>query len=464
MPVNESLEYFPLFDPETGADPPGVSAAIGTRIAAVGTPDALGGAGAVVVYMYSEAENGWGYVGVMTGAKISGSEQVRAVGSSLAAFGDTVIVGAAGDATTPGRVFVLSPPYGIWSYSVTPVVAELSYPKSAPGDGFGRSVAHCSDGRDHYVAVGAPGAAAPIGATGPGQVFLYKGLGRSNEPWNTSPVGNPAPDGTDTDRFASSVAISMSGDGAGSIDGTVTIAVGAPGARSGEGAVYVARTAEAGNWTSPFRFGEPLVPSFPESDDFATQNYGSALAMTGGSVLAVGAPDDPNFDEQIEGTGAVWLYTYSDAGFVPAQVRLYGPTEGGNFGSSVAFPETAPGTRAGYMVVGAPGAGPGAAYRFVEAGDGYKLGQELASLPGKPGNRFGAAVSASDYQNGAWCLVGAPGVVKAGQDGGGFVFADAERAPRWMNPPTLVTSPPIRWGGLAPDWWKKFTPEIARYL
>src|SRR5579859_4947598 len=112
MSINESIEYFPVFDPETTNDSPGLSAAVGSGIAAIGAPEALGGAGAVVLYFYSAARNGWGYVGVLMGSKISGSEQVRALGSSCVAFGDTVIVGAQGAADTPGRVFVLSPSYG----------------------------------------------------------------------------------------------------------------------------------------------------------------------------------------------------------------------------------------------------------------------------------------------------------------------------------------------------------------
>ncbi len=463
MPVNESLEYFPLFDPETAADTPGISVAIGTRVAAVGTPDALGGGGAVVIYMYSEERNAWGYVGVMAGAKISGSEQIRGVGSSLVAFGDTLVVGAAGDPTTPGRVLVLTPPYGAWSYTAQPVISELSYPKSAPGDRFGVSVAHCSDGREHYVAVGAPGAAPPVGAGAPGQVLVFKGLRKSNEPWNTSPIRNPDAAGTDSDRFGASVAISMSTDGAGGSDGTVTLAVGAPGAGEGQGAVYVARTSEAGTWTS-LKFGEPLVPSFPMAEDFKTQNFGAAVALTGGSVLAVGAPNDPNFDDQVEDTGAVWLFGFQDGSFVDSEKRLYGSVGGGNFGAAVAFAETPPGVKSATLAVGAPGAGPGSAFRFTEAEDGYQLDEELAALPGKPGNRFGAAVSASDYLRGRWVMVAAPGVAKSGQEGGGFIYATAETPPTWMDIPALVTGPPLRWGGLAPDWWKKFTPEIARYL
>jgi hypothetical protein len=458
MAINESIEYFPLFDPETEADPPRVTAAVGSRIAALGTPDALGGSGAVVIYMYSEARNGWGYVGMLAGSKIAGSEQVRAVGSSLAAFGDTLLVGASGDPATPGRVFVLSPPYGAWTYTALPVVAELTYPKATKGDFFGAAVAHCSDGTDDYIAVGAPGAAPPIGVSGPGQVFVFKGLKASGTPWSTSPIANPNPAGAGTDRFGASVAISMSG------DGTVTIAAGAPGGGDGQGAVYAGRTTEAGTWTSPFKFGEPLQPSFPDAEDFQTKNFGTSLALTGGALLAVGAPNDPNFADQIEDTGAVWIYEYSDAGFVPADYRLYGPTAGGNFGHSVAFPEAAPGAKAAYMVVGGPGAGSGDAYRFADAGDGFKSDKQFASLPGKPGNRFGTAVAASDFQHGSWCLVGAPGAPKAGQEGGGFVYVEGDPMPAWMETPALISTPPLRWGGVAPDWWKKFTPEIPRYL
>lgn len=456
MPINESIEYFPLFDPETEADTPAVAAAAGTRVAALGTPDALGGAGAVVIYTYSEEANGWGYVGVLAGAKISGNEQVRAVGSSLAAFGDTLIVGAAGDAQTPGRVFVLRPPYGSWTYTSMPVVSELGYAKSTKGDSFGAAIAHCSDGTEHYIAVGAPGAAAAIGSTGPGHVFVFKGLGPSTTPWSTSPIGNPNPEGAEGDRFATTVAISLAD------DGTLTLAVGAPGAR-GQGAVYVGRTAQ-GEWTSPFKFMDPIVPLFPQADDFETQNFGTAVALTGGTTLAVGAPGDPNFEEEIEATGALWLYSHKDGAFAEEGARLYGPTAEGEFGTSVAFPETAPGVKAAFLVVGAPGAGAGDAFRFLDAGEGFKPDQQFASLPGKPGDHFGRAVAASDFSHGTWCLVGAPGSPKAGQDGGGFLFVEGDPKPGWMPMPALVTNPPLRWGGMAPDWWKKFTPQIERYL
>jgi hypothetical protein len=464
MPINESIEYFPLFNPQTESDSPGAAAAIGNAVAALGAPDALGGAGAVVLYSYSAAKNAWGYVGVLTGSSIEGTEQVRALGSSCVAFGDTVIVGARGDAKTPGRAFVLSPPYGAWSYTSIPVIAEIARSEPTKGDSFGASIAHCFDGTADYVAVGAPDAAPPLGVSGVGQVFIFRGLGASNTPWSTTPIVNRDPAGSATDRFGASVAINPAGGGTNQPEGTLTLAVGAPGAYEGQGAVYVGRTTEAGSWTSPFRFGEAMVPTFPDAaDDFRTSGFGTSVAMIGGVTLAVGSPSDPNFADQIEGTGAVWIYSYREDAFVATDggASIYGPSADSKFGTSVAFSEAGR-----HLVVGAPGAG--RAYRYIsETGDGsaaFIQDAEYASLVGKAGDRFGAAVAASTCPLGSWCLVGAPGNPKAQLDGGGFLYVDGEPVPTWMDTPRLIAQPPLRWGGMPPDWWKKWTPQIPKYL
>ncbi len=470
MSTIETIEYFPLFDAEPGDQPPAISVGIGSGVAALGVPSALGGAGAVVLYLYSAARNGWGYIGVLSGSKIEGSEQVRALGSSCVAFGDTVVVGAAGDPNTPGRVFVLSPPYGAWSYTGIPAVSQLSYEGSTKGDMFGAAVAHCFDGTDDYIAVGAPEVPPPRGKSGSGQVYLFRGLEAQSAPWSTSSIANPNPAGTATDQFGASVAINVAGDGSGQSLGTLTLAVGAPGANNGEGAVYVGTTSEPGKWTSPFQFGSPLVPSFPDaSDDFHTEGFGASVALTGGVTLAIGAPNDPNFEEMIEGTGAVWLFGYTDGSFVPneTQAHIYGPSEGMRFGASVAFPESSPvpGNGAPYapaehLLVGGPGVvsgQPACAFRYVAAAeDGSPAGasftqdaQYVGSSP-QDGDGFGGAVAASSYQHGVWCLVGAAGNPKGGMAGGGYLYADGEPAPTWMDTPALVSAPPLRWGGCRP--------------
>lgn len=461
MPLHESLEYFPLFDVELAGDSPAGSAAVGAGVAALGSPNALGGAGAVAIYCYSEARNAWGYVGVITGSKEAGPKHVRAMGSSLAAVGSSLIVGAQGDGDTPGKVFVLTAPYGVWSYTTIPVISELQSDKPAPGDRFGASIALCSDGDDDYVAVGAPGAAPPPGVTGPGQVFVFRGLGASSGPWSTTPITNPNPGGSESDAFGASLALDVAS------DGSLVLAVGAPGA--GQGAAYVGRTGEKGTWPPSFQFGPAIAPVFPIMEDaeeaFETTGFGTALALIGGSTLLVGAPDDPNFEDEIEGTGAVWIYKDAAGTFEPLEERMYGPVEGGRFGHSLAVRRGGAADEASEeLIVGAPGAGVAYRCRRNTGAEGFARETPLVRINGKRPDSFGWAVSGSAYQNGTWYFVAAPGDAKAGVDSGGFLYADGDPRPTWMETPPLAANPPIRWGGLNQDWWKKFTPGIETYV
>ena len=148
--------------------------------------------------------------------------------------------------------------------------------------------------------------------------------------------------------------------------------------------------------------------------------------------------------------------------------RLYGPAQDSQFGSSVAYLETSAG-QAGYLVVGAPGAR--RAYRYVNdlvdgkpAGLTFTQDAEYMSIVSKAGDRFGTSVAASTCPVGAWYLVAGPGDPKAQLDGGGFLYLDGEPNPTWMATPGLISEPPLRWGGMPPDWWKKWTPQIPKYL
>jgi hypothetical protein len=482
MSMIESLEYFPLFNAGAGEAAPRLSVAIGSSVAAIGAPDALEGGGAVVLYCYVADRNAWGYVGLLNGSRVGGIRAVRGLGSCCVAFGDTVLVGAPGDRDTPGQVFVLRPPYGAWTYTALPLITSLAAREPARGDQFGASVAHCSDGTDDYVAVGAPGVAPPRGRTSTGQIFIFQGL-ESTTPWSASPILNPNPSGTAEDQFGAAVAINPSGDGFNQWDGTLTLAVGAPGADEGQGAVYVGRTADTGKWTS-FTFDEALVPTFPDADeDFRTEGFGTSIALTGGATLAVGSPNDPNFDELIEGTGAVWIFNYADGSFVENKLRLYGTAEGRNLGSSLAFPETTPYDvgadrpalpQAQYLLVGAPGqveGEPASAYVYVNdpdsespAGATFELNTDLVNSSRQQGDRFAAAVAASEFQNGSWSLVGVPEDSGAGVAGGAYLYAHGEPDPTWMDTPALLEESPLRWGGVEVDSWKRFTPKIEKYL
>ena len=202
MSMIETIEYFPLFNAEPGEEPPRAAVAIGSGVAAVGVPDALGGAGALVIYFYSPIRNAWGYVGVLSGSKIEGSEQVRALGSSCVAFGDTVVVGAPGDRNTPGRVFVLSPPYGAWTLHrrsrSSPNSATTSRPRAtglAPPSPIARTARRTTSrwARPEFRRLGARQEAV--------RYIMYQGLEASRTPWSTSPIANPNTAGTADDQF-----------------------------------------------------------------------------------------------------------------------------------------------------------------------------------------------------------------------------------------------------------------------
>ena len=265
MSIIESIEYFPLFDAEPGDEPAGGVGRYRIRRGGPRCPDALGGAGAVVLYFYSEAKNGWGYVGVLTGSKIAGSEQVRALGSSCVAFGNSVIVGAQGDAQTPGPGVRPHPALrGL-------VVHRDSRRRRArpPGPGQGR---HVRD-RPSPIALTArtitsrsarPGAGAPAGSLRR-RTGLHLSRARSNEhapgPPRRSPIPiRPEPPPTNS---APAVAINPSGDGTGGLDGTLTLAVGAPAPTTAKGRSTSAAPPNGG--IAAFQLGEPLIPAFPGS-------------------------------------------------------------------------------------------------------------------------------------------------------------------------------------------------------
>ncbi|HWE56042.1 MAG TPA: hypothetical protein VG435_11040 [Acidimicrobiales bacterium] len=467
--MEESVEFLPPFDANTKEASPRMTVAIGQHVAVVGSPDALEGCGAATVYAYSEATNKWGFVGTLFGGRNSGTNEMRAFGSACLVVGDTVIIGASGDSTTPGRVVVLTPPYGVWTYGSVPSMAVLNRAEPIREDSFGASLAHCFDGKDHYVAVGAPKAAPPRGPFGTGMVFIFKGLESTNEPWSSSPIANPNAEGTEEERFASSVAIGPGLDESGQPNGTIVLAVAAPGAKEGQGVVYVGATTEAGEWPNRFSFGQVINPQFPDviSDDFTTTEFGTSVAMTPG-VLAIGAPADPNFEEEIEGTGAVWLYQWKDGQFEVKQEggSAYGPSEDARFGSAIAFPPVdpaAPGIPAEQLLVSVPGRRAGAVFDI--SSDLEMSGrEELTCYGGKAGDRFGSSVAIASHPDGPWSIVGAPGDPASEIDGGGYVYAEGASGMKWSDPPVMVELPHFRWFGQDPEIFKRFTPKVERYL
>jgi hypothetical protein len=474
MASQEAVEMFTLLDINFKKEerPATVTCAVGPRLAAFATPEAFSGGGAVALYAYFADRKAWGYVGILHGHALGTSNSVRSLGSSIVIAGDTVVIGAKGDEASPGRVIIARPPYGVWSYGSVPEVSVLTAPKAAKGDGFGAAVACCFDGEDWYVAVGAPGAKAPIGPYGEGAAYVYRGLETSSAPmssnWGTNPV-----EGADASaRFGSCVAVGPGVGEEGQPNGTVVLVVGAPGAADGQGAVYVGWTEVPGDWPGRWTYQQVIEPKFPDfiDDEFRTSEFGSSVAIGGGLILAVGSPADPNFEKEIEGTGAVWLYGRGENGFDLIQEggSLYGDDADAQFGRVIAFP-VAVATDDGsfpygsyHLVCAAPGSRQVALYS-TEDGRDYTTVDEFKPYSGKAGDGFGQAVGITVTDGEPWCVVGAPGDFSASIDGGGYLFAPGVDGMKWLPAPTAFEEPMMNWMTNPFEHIQGVTPEPYDY-
>jgi hypothetical protein len=473
--IQESVEQFTVFNIgyKKQEIPATLTAAVGPRLAAFGSPESLEGSGVVALYAYYPDKKAWGFVGAVMGSHMDASDSIRGLGSSLAIVGDTVIMGAKGDANAPGRVVIAQAPYGVWTYGAVASLHHLSAPKAAKGDGFGTSVAACYDGQEWYVAVGAPNVEPPMGPYGRGAAFVYRGLSTSNTPWSANWATNPVQGAEASHNFGASVAISPNLDEEGRSDGTVTLAVGAPGAADGQGVVYVGHTTAPGEWPGRWTYAQAIEPKFPDfiDEDFRTTEFGSAVAIAAGTVLAVGSPADPNFEKEIEGTGAVWLYNRSGGEWDLVQEggSLYGAEAEAEFGRSIAFPglmmtdgEIPSGTA--NLVVGSPGNRVAAMYSSDD-GSTYVEKCAFTAFAGKPGDRFGQTVAITVIPDAEpWCVVGAAGDNANQVEGGGYVFAEEEQDMKWLPAPETFTDLAMRWVGIPLEQFKKYTPEPNDYF
>lgn len=473
MASQEAVEMFTLLDINFKKEerPATVTCAVGPRLAAFATPEAFGGGGAVALYVYFADRQAWGYVGILHGHGMGTSNSVRSLGSSVVIAGDTVVIGARGDEASPGRVVIARPPYGVWTYGSIPEVTVLSAPKAAKGDGFGAAVACFSDGEDWYVAVGAPGSKAPMGPYGEGAAYVYRGLETSNAPVSGSWATNPVEGADASARFGSCVAVGPGVDGDGRPDGTVLLAVGAPGAGDGQGAVYIGWTETPGDWPSRWTYQQVIEPKFPDfiDEEFRTSGFGSSVAMGGGYILAIGSPADPNFEKEIEGTGAVWLYSRGENGFDLIQEggSLYGDDAEAQFGKAIAFPS--PVASDGefpygsyHLVCSAPGSRQVALYS-TDDGQNYTQQEAFKPYSGKPGDGFGQAVGITVTDGEPWCVVGAPGDHAASIDGGGYLFAPGVDGMKWLAAPAGFEEPMMNWMTGAFDNYQGVTPEPYDY-
>lgn len=331
------------------------------------TPDdeTFGGA----VYVYRRAGTGWRQEARMAPFLPSGG-----YGSSVAITGNSpagllLAVGSPKGRSAPA-VSALDFPYGVVDLYVREqaawrLLASIGSPAPGPQEKFGTSVAFDNG----VLVVGAPRDHQP------GAVYVFE---QRSEGWTLTAAltGGSADDG-----FGSAV----------SVKGSV-LAIGAPGAQSNTGAVYVAERGPSG-WSGPQRlprFQEPLAQG---------QRMGASVAA-GTGVIAVGAPDF------LGGNGAVYLFGESD-GWQAMQALIAGPNR--RFGTSVALQ----GPR---LLVGAKGQNPvqgqdsDHAFLFEpQSGGLWVQVADLDAVQAPVGDEFGTAVALSK----SFCVVTSPGPVRS---------------------------------------------------
>jgi FG-GAP repeat/HYR domain len=337
-------------------------------------------------------------------------------GGSVAISGDTVVVGAQGDAGAAGLqlgsayVFVRSG--AVWSEQ-----QKLEASDAAQFDGFGISVAIGGE----TVVVGAINGA---GAAGNDQGSAYVFV-RSGAVW-TLQQKLEASDAVAVPETWFGESVAINGD---------TIVVGAPeydgAAGFGQGAAYVF-VRSGGVWTQQ----QQLLASDAAPNDW----FGDSVAISG-DTIAVGA----SLDSGAAGSDQGSAYVFVRSGVVwSEQQKLEASDAAANdrFGESVAI--------SGDTVVaglsnkaGAAGNGQGAAYVLVRSGAVWSEQQKLVASAPRAGARFGNAVTISEDT----VVVGARndrGLAAPFAQGSAYVFITAPT----NTPPLIMAASVSRTQGL----------------
>jgi MYXO-CTERM domain-containing protein len=295
-------------------------------------------------------------------------------GISVAASGNTALVGAGGKNTSTGAAYVFVRSGAAWTQQ-----RKLVATNGATGDGFGDSVALSGD----TAFVGAPGwdntivGFADMGAT---YVFV-----RSGTTWG-QPQSLIASDGATGDHFGVSVALS---------NDTALIGASSKKIYVGTGAAYVF-VRSGTKWTRQ--------DEFVASDGAVGDSFGNSLALSGNTALVAAAGKNSS-------TGAAYVFVRSGTWTQQQKLLASDAATNDRFGSSVAL-------SGNIALVGASwkNSYTGAAYVFVRSGAAWTQQQKLLAKDAATNDRFGSSVALS----GNTALVGAPN--ESGYIGAVYVF------------------------------------------
>jgi hypothetical protein len=330
------------------------------------------------------------------------SQALSFFGWSVAAAGDTVVVGGPGGYTQGddqgGQVYVFVKPASGWMNMVQ--TAELT-PSDNGYASFGYSVAISND----IIAVGAPGVA---------ETYLYaKPVGG----WQNMTETAILQDGTGDllDGFGDAVALD------GPADTLAVTAEYSSVAAANGGAAYVFVKPAAG-WQSTGKPNAALTPS----DATADVNWGTCIAINSNTVV-VGSAFQPLFIN----FGAVYVYVEPASGWTTMKKETAKLTESkqvlnAELGTSISL-------AGGTIVAGAPGPSPtsGKADIFIEPKGGWKSGTQNARL--SAANTYEDAFGASVSLGGNMLAVGASAAEIGTAPFVGAVYLFVEPASGWKS-------------------------------
>ncbi len=353
----------------------------------------------------------------------SGATAGQQFGSLIDVSGDTMVIGAPGDATggvASGAAYIFERVAGVWTEQVklvkdTPITFDV----------FGQAVA--TDGET--VIVGASGDN-EVG-TSAGAVYLYRKIAGV---WSLQQL-LLASDAETFDNFGRSLAISGS-----------TLVVGAEGEDSAcpadpfcnSGAAYVFEE-DAGTWLEE----DKLVPSDAEEGDF----FGRVVAIDAATMVVGALEEDANGSN----SGAAYVFENAGGGWTEAG-KLF-PDDSlaeDNFGVAVAIEDMT-------IVVGAHrdddgGNASGSAYVFNYKGaTKWTQSQKLTANDAAVADNFGLAV-AIGYGT---ISIGAMNDDHNGFNGAGSVYLFSQAGALWVEQQKLIAADPRdsqKFGNaLAPD-------------
>lgn len=358
----------------------GSAVAISTDVVALGAPGARQTAGAV--YLFSPTAENWTISATLAATDSAVSD---AFGSSVAVEGDTLVVGAPGDAAGRGSAYVFVREADTW------VQQQKLEPSTLGADsGFGFSLALRGD----VLVVGASDSELSGGPYAERAIVFS----RSNGQWQESATLS-APDGASGDLFGSVLAVSES-----------DIAVGASRHAEDRGAVYVFRTADFS-----------LRQKVALADGVAGDRFGSGLAALPG-MLAVGAS---GADRAAINAGATFLFDLTDLGATPVSVLPPASAGGAGFGSGI-------GAAGAFVTVAAASARTVSVFERVSTG--AVLRDEVVGPADNRLDFFGRALAMSSTH----FVVGAPlDNVANAQAGAAYLYALPAPTPSAVDVPAI---------------------------